>query len=54
MLVKHLSKNEFDVFWNKGWDNWARFTVENKNLIQVKGVEVPKNIQAFLTNRYCK
>ena len=53
MLVKHLSKNEFDVFWNKGWDNWARFEVSNNQLQQVKGVQVPANIQSFLNKRYC-
>jgi len=54
MLVKHIAKNEFDVFFNKGWDNWARFQVENKKLTQVKGVEVPSNIISFLEKRYCK
>ena len=38
MLVKHLSKNTFDVFFNKGWENWARFEVQGKQLSQVGGV----------------
>jgi hypothetical protein len=54
MLVKHLSKNTFDVFFNKGWENWARFEVMNNKLAQVGGVHVPNNIQTFLNNRYCK
>ena len=53
MLVKHLSKNTFDVFFNKGWENWARFEVQGKQLSQVGGVHVPNNIQTFLNNRYC-
>ena len=53
MLVKHISNNEFDIFWNKGWDNWAHFQVNGKTLTQTKGIQVPGNIQTFLTNRYC-
>jgi hypothetical protein len=53
MLVKHLSKNEFDIFWNKGWENWGRFEIQGKTLVQTKGVPVPGNIQTFLNNRYC-
>ena len=53
MLVKHLSKNEFDIFWNKGWENCARFEIMNNKLAQVGGVHVPNNIQTFLNNRYC-
>ena len=53
MLVKHLSKNTFDVFFNKGWENWARFEVQGKNLKQTNGIQVPNNIQEFLTKRYC-
>lgn len=54
MLVKHLSKTEFDVFFNSGWENWARFEVQGKTLTQTKGEKVPSNIQAFLNKRYCK
>ena len=54
MLVKHLSKTEFDIFFNSGWENWARFQLKGKHLVQTKGVTVPTNIQSFLTKRYCK
>ena len=54
MVVKHLSKTEFDVFFNQGWEDWGRFEVKNKKLIQTAGVEVPKNIISFLNKRYCQ
>ena len=54
MLVKHISKNEFDVFFNSGWENWARFEVRDKQLLQTKGVQEPSNIQSFLNKRYLK
>lgn len=26
MLIKRLNAATFDVFWNNGWDYWARFS----------------------------
>ena len=52
MLVKHITPTIFDIFYNQGWDSWARFSVENNTLIQTKGQTVPKNITTFLTKRY--
>ena len=54
MLVKYLNTNTFDIFFNDGWENWARFHVEKGKLVQITGVPVPKNIQLFLENRYKK
>ena len=54
MLVKHISSNRFDVFYNNGWDNWARFQVENGKPKQTNGFPVPKNIEIFLAKRYSK
>lgn len=54
MVVKHLSKNKFDVFFNEGWENWGRFEIQNKKIVQVAGVSIPKNIQLFLEKRYLK
>ena len=25
VLVKEVNKRVIDVFWDSGWDNWARF-----------------------------
>jgi len=54
MLIKHINKNTFDLFFNNGWDNWARFEVKGTQLSQVSGVQVPTNITSFLNKRYCK
>jgi len=54
MLIKHINKNTFDLFFNNGWDNWARFEVKGTQLHQVNGVQVPTNITSFLNKRYCK
>lgn len=54
MIVKHIAKNQFDIFFDTGWENWARFTIENKSLKQTAGVSIPKNIQTFLEKRYIK
>ena len=52
MKVMHISANEFDIFYNTGWEYWARFEIHNKKLYQVAGAPVPKNIQLFLEKRY--
>lgn len=53
MKVLHLNQKTFDIFFNQGWENWARFQIDgNKKLQQVAGVEVPKNIKLFLEKRY--
>ena len=54
MLVKHINKNTFDIWFDTGWENWARFEVTKKGVNQVGGVEVPKPIISFLTKRYVK
>lgn len=54
MLVKHCNPNLFDIFYNQGWENWARFSIVNGKVTQVKGNAVPTNIHAFLTKRYTK
>ena len=54
MKVMHITDKLFDIFFNQGWENWARFAVKGGKIHQVAGVEVPKNIYHFLTNRYAK
>lgn len=54
MIVKHITKNKFDIFYNSGWENWARFEVQENKLNQTKGNPVPTNITTFLTKRYIK
>ena len=52
MKVFHISANKFDVFYNTGWEYWARFEIQDKKLKQVSGTTIPKNIQLFLEKRY--
>jgi len=54
MKVIHINNNLFDIFFNIGWDNWARFAIRGNKAVQVAGVEVPSNIQHFLAKRYNK
>jgi hypothetical protein len=54
MLVKHINAGLFDIFFNQGWDNWARFEVVQGKVNQIKGHTVPTNIQSFLAKRYNK
>lgn len=55
MKVIHLNSFTFDVFYNEGWENWARYKVtKDKKVVQIRGVAVPKNIQNFLEKRYQK
>lgn len=54
MKVMHITANRFDVFYNQGWENWARFEVKGGKTIQVAGAKAPANIQAFLDKRYSK
>jgi hypothetical protein len=60
MIIKKLDATHFDIFWGKGWDNWARFRIEynpensRKFLRQEKGIEVPKPVMAELLTRFIK
>jgi hypothetical protein len=52
MLIKQVNGNTFDLFFNQGWDNWARFTKENNKLRQISGVSVPQNIIHYLQKKH--
>lgn len=54
MKVMHINSKLFDIFFNIGWENWARFSIHNNKISQVAGIEVPRNIMAFLQKRYQK
>lgn len=54
MVVKHITKSTFDVFFDSGWENWARYEVTNGKLKQIAGLTPPKNIFMFLNKRYSK
>ena len=45
MLIKRLSPTTFDVFWNKGWEYWARFHREaDSSLKHVAGRTIPTKL----------
>lgn len=54
MLIKFIDHNTFDVFYNKGWNNWGRFKLEGKALTQTHGFPVPANIQNYLAKKYIR
>ena len=40
MLIKKLNDSTFDVFWNKGWESWARFQRSTSGALQLVGGKV--------------
>jgi len=54
MLVKHINNNTFDIFYDSGWENWARFKHDGKQIVQIAGTSVPKQIHIFLSRKYGK
>lgn len=51
MLIKNINKNKFDLFFNNGWENWARFEISNNKLHQIAGVAVPFSIINYLKKK---
>lgn len=49
MLIKQVDKKHIDVFWGKGWKNWARLEKQTKKL--VKGYYIPNNIYKALLKK---
>lgn len=45
MLIKRLNPTTFDVFWNKGWDSWARFVRDSEGRVkQTMGIRMPNQL----------
>ena len=45
MLVKRCNPTTFDVFWNNGWDYWARFHREpDGSLKHINGKQMPTKL----------
>lgn len=55
MLVKNVSHNVLDVFFDKGFENWGRVKVEkqkgNRILQQTMGKPLPGEILTYLRRR---
>ena len=54
MTLRPINAHLFDVFWEDGWENWAR--VQNKTgfLKQVNGKDIPKPVFAKLITMHKK
>ena len=52
MIKKQVNGITWDIFWDTGWNNWAR--IENrKGFIQrVGGEEIPKHIFSILIQEF--
>ena len=45
MLIKRVNAALFDIFWNKGWDYWARFRREPDGALKfVSGKQMPTQL----------
>ena len=45
MLIKLVNPTTFDVFWNNGWDYWARFHRESDGALKhVNGKQMPTKL----------
>ena len=51
MLIKRVNKNTIDVFFNNGWNNWARLQMQKNHYHQVAGALVPPAIMHSLNKR---
>ena len=51
MIIKKLNPTTFDVFWNNGWETWARFTRQaDGSLKHAGGRQMPTQLfQQFRT-----
>lgn len=52
MIVKNVTGNTYDVFWNDGWNNWARIQNRNGFIKAVGGLEIPKIVFAMLIKEF--
>jgi len=41
MLIKHITKNLFDVFWKTGWDNCVRIKRNGEAFRVIKAYKKP-------------
>lgn len=44
MIIKQLRPRTFDVFWEKGWANWARFQQTDTGLKHLSGKTMPPKL----------
>jgi hypothetical protein len=45
MVIKKLNAATFDVFWNNGWEYWARFSRQTDGTLKfVSGKQMPTKL----------
>ena len=45
MLIKRCNPTTFDVWWNQGWDYWARFHRESDGALKhINGKQMPTKL----------
>lgn len=45
MLIKRVNTTTFDVFWNNGWEYWARFHRESDGALKpINGKQMPTKL----------
>ena len=56
IIIRHINKHLFDVFYGEeGWEDWARFRVENNRLHPVTcEKQLPQTVMNFLRSRYTR
>jgi|TARA_R110000765_G_scaffold318221_1_gene410524 hypothetical protein len=53
MVVRHITKNLFDVFWKDGWDNCVRIKRNNGSFRVIKAYKKPpREVFEFLKGVY--
>lgn len=50
--IKALSDRVFDVFWGKGWENWARIQNNKGFLKQIGGEDIPRPVFSSLIQQF--
>ena len=56
MLIKRCNSTTFDIFWNTGWESWARFHREPDGALKhVNGKQMPtklfQQVRAIINKR---
>ena len=44
MIIKPVTKTIFDIFWDTGWESWARFSVQNGFIKRIGGQQMPQKL----------
>ena len=51
MVIKQVTKGVFDLFWDNGWESWARVKRDQGKLSVVAGEKPPKPVLVIAESR---